>query len=100
MKEETGRGTIGYLINTFLHILPEGAFNLALSGLIDSALDTVMINCPQFWAMIPSFRYDELSMKLIGDAAHSALKERTDRFQRARLNLKENYLQNKKYSKK
>ncbi len=92
VKEETGRGTVGYLINTFLHILPEGAFNLALSGLIDSALDTVMINCPQFWAMIPSFRYDELSMKLIGDAAHSALKERTDKFQRARLNLKENLL--------
>ncbi len=92
IKEETGRGTLGYIINTLMHILPENAFNLALSGLVDSALDTVMINCPQFWAMIPSFRYDELSMRLIGDAAHTALKERTDRFQRARLNIKDNLL--------
>lgn len=92
MKEETGHGTAGYLINTLLHVLPEGAFNLALSGLVDSALDTIMINCPQFWAMIPSFRYDELSMRFIGDAAHSALKEKTDRFQQARLNLRDNLL--------
>ncbi len=92
VKEETGSGTVGYLINTLMHILPEGAFNLALAGLIDSALDTVMINCPQFWAMMPSFSYDEISMRLIGDAAHSALKERTDAFQRARLNLRDNLL--------
>lgn len=92
IKEEKGRGTLGYIINTLLHLLPEEAFNLALKGLVNSVLDTIMINCPQFWAMVPSYRYDELAVKYLGDAAHSALKARTDRFQQARLNLRDNLL--------
>ena len=92
LKEETGKGTLGYILNSLLHFLPEEAFNLALKGLVNSVLDTVMVNCPQFWAMVPSYRYDELAVKLLGDAAHKTLRERTDRFQQARLNLRENLL--------
>ena len=94
-KEIKGSGTTAYLINTALHLLPEEAFNQALSGFVNSLLDTVVLNCPQFWAMVPSTRYDELSLKLISDAAHSVLKQRTDRFQTARLNLKDNLLKAK-----
>lgn len=92
LKEETGKGTPAYLINALLHALPKEAFNLALTGFVNSLLDTVMINSPQFWAMVPCARYDELALKLIGDAPHAKLRLRTDRFQTARLNLKKNLL--------
>ncbi len=82
--------TLGYLINTLLHIFPRSGVDALLSGAMSGILDTMMINCPQFWAMIPSYRYDALAERYLSDKP--VLKERTDRFQQARLNLKKNIL--------
>lgn len=83
---------LGYLINCILHILPRSGVNAVLTGAISGILDTMMINCPQMWAMVPSYRYDALAAKYLNDPAKAKLKEKTDRFQRARLNLKQNIL--------
>ena len=53
--------TLGYLINIVLHIIPRAGGDAILTGAISAILDTMMINCPQIWAMIPSYRYDALS---------------------------------------
>lgn len=83
---------LGYLINCILHILPRSGVNAILTGAISGMLDTIMINCPQMWAMVPSYRYDALAEKYLSSTEKAKLKEKTDRFQQARLNLKKNIL--------
>ncbi len=84
--------TLGYLINIVLHIIPRSGIDSILTGAISAILDSMMINCPQIWAMIPSYRYDALAERYLGDPAKAKLKEKTDRFQDARLNLEKNIL--------
>ncbi len=88
--ESEGSPTLGYLINSVLHIIPRSGLNALLTGAISGILDTLMLNCPQFWAMIPSYRYDALAERYLSDKPE--LKARTDSFQQARLNLKKNIL--------
>lgn len=88
--ESEGNPTLGYLINTLLHIIPRSGIDALLSGAISGIIDTLMVNCPQFWAMLPSYRYEALADRYLSDKP--ALRERTDRFQEARLNLKQNIL--------
>lgn len=90
LKESNGRGTLGYLINCILHILPQAGFNALLTGAMSGLLDTMVLNCPQMWAMVPSYRYDALASRYL--SAKPVLKAKTDRFQQARLNLKQNVL--------
>ncbi len=86
--ESNDSGTLGYLINLLLRIIPESGIDALLSGAMSGILDTMMLNCPQFWAMIPSYRYDALAKRYLSENA--TLKARTDAFQKARLNLKDN----------
>lgn len=88
--ESEGVPTIGYLINTLLHIVPRSGIDALLTGAMSAILDTLMLNCPQFWAMIPSYRYDALAERYLSEKP--VLKARTDAFQQARLNLKQNIL--------
>lgn len=88
--ESNGYGTYGYLINAALRILPRDVVNGILTSGITGVLDTFVLNCPQFWAMVPSDRYDALAAKYLSDNKTIMLREKTDRFQDARLNLKEN----------
>ena len=90
MIESEGNPTLGYLINSLLHIVPRSAIDALLTGAMSAILDTLMLNCPQFWAMLPSYRYDELAERYLKDKPE--LKARTDSFQTARLNLKQNIL--------
>ncbi len=85
--------SLGYLINIVLHIIPRAGIDAILTGAISAILDKMMINCPQIWAMIPSYRYDALAERYLTDPAKKVLKEKTDRFQKARLNLKDNILE-------
>lgn len=88
--ESKGKPTLGYLFNSLLHIVPRSGIKSFLSGAVSGLLDTLMLNCPQFWAMLPSYRYETLAERYLADKP--VLKARTDRFQRARLNLKKNIL--------
>lgn len=88
--ENSDGPALGYLINTLLHIIPRSGVDALLSGAISAILDTLMLNCPQFWAMLPSYRYDALAARYLTDK--SVLRARTDRFQTARLNLRQNIL--------
>ena len=88
--ESEGEPTLGYLINTLLHVIPRSGVDALLSGAISAILDTLMLNCPQFWAMLPSYRYEALAERYL--SGKPELKARTDSFQTARLNLKQNIL--------
>lgn len=90
MVESEGDPTLGYLISTLLHIIPRAGIDALLTGAMSAIIDTLMVNCPQFWAMLPSYRYEALAKRYLSDKP--VLKARTDSFQKARLNLKQNIL--------
>ncbi len=95
MKEMNGYATLGHLINVALKIFPRSVIESILTAAVDGILDTLMLNCPQFWAMIPKDRYDAVIEKysfIKNDPEYSRLYATIEHFQRARLNLKNNLL--------
>ncbi|MBQ6165143.1 MAG: hypothetical protein IJK23_11775 [Clostridia bacterium] len=90
MKETNGNAALGYLINILLRILPKQTFYDILTAAFSAVLDTVILNDPQFWAMLPGERYEALADRYLRDGEHDALLAKTDRYQKARMNLKAN----------
>ena len=93
MKEMNGYATLGHLINVALKIFPRSVIEVILTAAVDGILDTLMLNCPQFWAMIPKDRYDDVIEKysyIKNDPEYSRLYATIEHFQQARLNLKDN----------
>lgn len=93
MKEMNGYATLGHLINVALKIFPRSVIEAILTAAVDGILDTLMLNCPQFWAMIPKDRYDDVIEKysfIKTDPEYSRLYATIEHFQQARLNLKDN----------
>ncbi|MBR6551876.1 MAG: hypothetical protein IKT89_03445 [Clostridia bacterium] len=93
MTEMNGYATLGHLINVALKIFPRSVIESILTAAVDGILDTLMLNCPQFWAMIPKDRYDDVINKysfIKNDPEYSRLYATVEHFQQARLNLKDN----------
>ncbi|NLA76418.1 MAG: hypothetical protein GX851_01065 [Clostridiales bacterium] len=90
--ESEGYGTYGYLINLAIRIFPRDIFEKTLTRAVDGILETLVINCPQFWAMVPIDRYEALADRyLVGDD-YAVLRAKTDRFHQAQSNLEQNLL--------
>lgn len=95
MKEMNGYATLGHLINVALKIFPRSVVEGILTAAVDGIIDTLMINCPQFWAMIPPDRFDDVIEKynfIATDPEYSRIYATITRFQNARLNLDDNLL--------
>ncbi len=90
LKESNGYGTLGYIVNIALRLLPRDVFEKTLTRAVDGVLDTLMLNCPQFWAMIAKDRYEEIADRYLNDAEHQELREIMDRFYLAQCNLRSN----------
>lgn len=93
MKESDGYGTLGYIINIALKIFPKQVVYTILTAAVDGLIDTLMHNCPQFWAMIPSDRYEDAKAKyseIWTKPEYAQLAAKLDKFQTAKLNLKDN----------
>lgn len=90
MKETTGSAATGYLINILLRILPKKTLYDVLTAAFSGILDTVVLNDPQFWAMLPDDEYEALADRYLRDGEHDVLLAKTDRYQQARLNFEKN----------
>ncbi len=91
MKEGLGLNDfLAYTLSSVIALLPQKVRDTILTAAMDSFLDYLMVNDPQFWAMMSSEAYPELAARYISDDEHRVLKAKTDAFQQARLNLKEN----------
>ena len=93
MKETEGFSTLGHLINIALKIFPKQVVYTLLTAAVDGILDTLMLNCPQFWAMVPSDRFEEIKAKynyIWTDDEYAVLADKIDAFAQARANLKTN----------
>ena len=81
---------MGSLIKIALKIIPKDALYAILSGAIEGLLDTMFVNCPQFWAMVTKERYEGLADRYLVGEEYAVLREKTDWFQNARMNLIDN----------
>ncbi len=90
MKEQGLDEYVGHLINIALRIFPKETLYTMLTSAMDAILDTILVNCPQFWSMVPSDRYEGLANSYLSTPDTANLRARTDRFQNARLDLKDN----------
>ena len=84
--------SIGHAVSLLARTLPNDVFHGIFRYAWTAILDTVMINCTQFWAMIPAARYPELAERYLSGPEHAVIRERTDRFHQAQLNLNDNVL--------
>ncbi len=100
LMEQLGEDvTLGYLINILIRIFPQPVLYDIISRAFEAILDTLLTTDPQFWATVPSDRYEELADRYLAEG--SVLREKTDRFQQARLNLKDHLtVANEKYGTK
>lgn len=97
MMESEGNGTLGYIINIALKIMSRDVVYAILTGAVDGIMDTLLLNCPQFWAMIPTDRYEDVKAKYSyiwdetdADYGNGVLAAKLDRFQTAKEDLVEN----------
>ena len=81
---------MGGLIKLALKIIPKPALYAILSGAIEGLLDTMLVNCPQFWAMVTKERYEGLADRYLVGEEYAELRAKTDWFQNARMNLVDN----------
>lgn len=81
---------MGSLIKIALKIIPKEALYAILTGAIEGLLDTMLVNCPQFWAMVTKERYQEIADRYLVGAEYANLRAKTDWFQNARMNLVDN----------
>ncbi len=83
---------LGYLANIVIRIFPQSLFSDFLMPIaeraVNEALNNLLANCPSMWALVPSGEYERLSAELISDAAHTKLKEKTDRYYNIQKNAK------------
>ena len=93
MSETSGSPALGYLINIALKIFPKEVVYTLLTAAVDGILDSLMLNCPQFWAMLPEDRFDDAKEKysfIWEDAEYAELAKKLNRFHKASSNLVDN----------
>ncbi len=93
MQSNADSAALGYIINVALKIMPKEVVYSILTGAVDGIVEALLHNCPQFWAMIPTDRYDEVKAKykeIWTDPSYKVLAKKLDRFQTARVNLTKN----------
>ena len=93
MEETSGNAALGYLINIAIKIFPKQVVYTLLTSAVDGILDSLILNCPQFWAMMPTDRFDDAKAKysyIWEDEEYAVLAEKIDAFHTAALNLDEN----------
>ena len=94
MEETSGNAALGYLINIALKIFPKEVIYTILTAAVDGILDSLILNCPQFWAMVPTDRYDDAKEKysyIWEDEEYAELAPKLDAFHTAAVNLEENF---------
>ncbi|MDR1630847.1 MAG: hypothetical protein LBS36_11675 [Oscillospiraceae bacterium] len=92
IMDSIGNKALGYLVNIMVRVLPRSVFEKTLTRMTDSVLETFLLNAPQFWAMVPKDRYEGLADRYLNTPEKALLKEKTDRFHQAQLNLHDNLL--------
>ncbi|MDR2686578.1 MAG: alpha/beta hydrolase [Oscillospiraceae bacterium] len=84
--------TIGYGADLLIRMFPNKVFEGIISAAWAAVMDTVLVNCTQFWAMIPCDRYDETAKLHLSGPDKAEVKKKADAYHQAQLNLAKNVL--------
>lgn len=93
MEASVGDSTMGYLLNLVIRILPRSVFEGILTRMTDGILETLILNAPQFWAMVPKDRYEGLRDRYLNPEEFpekEILLAKTERFHEAQNDLHNN----------
>lgn len=79
-----------YLLNMFLRLLPKKVLKTALYALVDGAVEALVLNTTQLWALCPTRYYAEAREKwLLGDE-HAVIRNKVDTFMQCRADFERN----------
>lgn len=67
-----------------LKMMPDGVFEKTVDKALDTLISEVLANSLSMWGIIPPECYRDLSERYLSDKAHKELRERADRFCKAR----------------
>ena len=80
----------GHAVNFLLRSLPSSVNAAMLTKIYDTLLNNLLVNTPQIWAMVNREAYPALAEKYLSDAEHKPVREKTDAFYQAQLDLADN----------
>ena len=78
-----GKGDGGKLI-ALLKKVPPKLVERYINAILDAATETIILNSPMMWGLLPAENYYELSRRFISDKAHEQLLAKTDEAWRIR----------------
>lgn len=81
---------VGSLVNLLIRSLPADVNAAMITSMYDVLLENLLINTPQMWAMVTREDYPELAKRYLSDADHAPVREKTDAFYTAQMNLENN----------
>lgn len=74
---------LSYLVNILVRIIPKQVIYDLLDKALSQVMDTLIVNCPSMWALVPSREYPALREQYLSDEAHATLRAKTDRYYEA-----------------
>ncbi len=86
LPELIGEST-GYLVNIALRILPRTLTRKIVDVCMGEIVNTLLLNTPSMWALVPHSRYEELAEKLLSGDEHATMRQLTERYYNAERNL-------------
>ncbi|NLP48562.1 MAG: hypothetical protein GX345_06420 [Clostridiales bacterium] len=82
----------GYLVNVALRILPKKVLNQVLDAAFVAVRESIFINTPSMWSIVPADRYEEISEIYLSGDEYAIIKEQTDRYYAYQKDLEANTL--------
>ncbi len=94
LAENADSAALGYIINVALKIMPKEVIYSLLTGAVDGIIDSLMLKCPQFWAMIPVDRFEDVkemyNFLWEDEETYGVLTDKIEAFHKASVNLVDN----------
>lgn len=79
-----------YLLNMALRLLPKKILKTALYALVDGAVEALVQNTTQLWALCPSEYYAEARAEWLMGDEHKVIRDKVDYFMQARADFEKN----------
>lgn len=80
--------TLAEKAESLLKMLPAGVEELTMQKALDALLETVIVNCPSMWSIIPPDMYPLLAEKYLSGKKVAAVREQADRYFAAQKNIR------------
>lgn len=84
---------LGYIIDLLVRVIPKDVLNETLDIAVDKLISEYLVNSTAIWGLIPTESYPIAREKYLMDDSKATIREQTDRFYQAQLNVQKNILE-------